>query len=63
MQAFISNNVLKISVFEREDLVFKILNNKYNGNILKVINNISIVEELFLKIKLYEDNNILEIIT
>lgn len=59
----IEGSVLFLSVFDKDDMSFKIINNRYNEKIIKTLTNIELVEELFLKIKQYETNQILEVIT
>lgn len=63
MVSRIDNNILYLSIFDTDDLSFLILNERYNNIIVKTISNIILVDELFIQIKLYEDNDILEVIT
>jgi len=63
MKIKILNDKLYISIFSENDLVFNILENKYNKKILTMLNNTEFIEDLYQLIKKYEDNNILEINT
>jgi hypothetical protein len=63
MKALIVESVLKISIYSTNDLEFEILKPKYNHIILKKVSSITILEELYREIKLYEQNEILELKT
>ena len=63
MKVLIEESVLKISIYSTNDLEFEILKPKYNNIILKKVSSITILEELYRQIKLYEQNEILELKT
>jgi len=63
LKVLIEESVLKISIYSTNDLEFEILKPKYNNIILKKVSSITILEELYRQIKLYEQNEILELKT
>jgi hypothetical protein len=59
----IDEDILYVSIFEENDLSFKILQSRYNDKIVKILSQIELVDDLYQMIKKYEDNDIIEVIT
>ena len=54
--------ILNISVFNENDIQFILTKVKFKDKIIKIIENIILPDELFLKIKDFEENKILYMI-
>jgi len=57
-----NKTILNISVFKSDDLQFLLKKDKFKEKIIHIIENITLPDELFIKIKVFEENNILTMV-